>query len=138
MHICVQRLTRLVLLSILCFWLFDCDDDGVNLRQESMLGQWQLVEQKISPGGPAKWVDVDDGAIFTFLENGSFTISEDPHCTSGSYIASAETLTLNFNCPEYNIPFDFFMVEISTTSFTISPRTVTCVEECLSKYKKIN
>jgi hypothetical protein len=80
---------------------------------------------------------VNDGAIYKFKTDGSFTISDHPLCTMGNYELNPDALVLKNDCPDYSIEW-IFSFKMSESYFTISPAyPAICTEGCLYKYKKV-
>lgn len=127
------------LLIAICFLFTFCDDeDDVNVKQASLIGKWKLVEQKVGIGPPGEWADVEDGGIFEFNFDKSFVDSSNPYCITGTYEINNDTLTLNFDCLEYNLSLEFLLREFTSSSFMMSPTTFMCTEGCTFRYERTN
>lgn len=107
------------------------------VAEKELFGKWQLVEQKIGIGPPGEWTDVDDGNIYEFRRDNSFTYTENPSCPGGSFEVKNDTLVLHYNCIEINKTWDYRMVEFDESSMTLTPASVYCTEGCSFRYKKI-
>lgn len=97
-----------------------------------------MVEQKIGTGGPGEWIEVSDGDTFEFNEDGSFEEPSHPHCATGTFEVIGDTLRLNYDCPEYDVTWDYLFQDFNNTSFKLSPLTVMCIEGCQFRYRRIN
>lgn len=102
----------------------------------SLAGQWQLVEQKVSIGGPATWQTVENGDTFTLLENGDFSdLQIFGDCGTGTFETTDDELTLTYNCAEDTKPFTYSLKR-ENEDIILSPKTVICTETCEYKYRK--
>lgn len=100
------------LFSLIAVLFFSCNSDDslppTYEYPEKLIGTWQQTSifNQINPDSvyeglhPYEWVDLEDGAILIFEENGDFTYSRYEQCTSGTYNYnnSSSNLELNFNC----------------------------------------
>lgn len=103
-----------------------------------LVGEWQLVEQKVSIGGPATWQDVEDGDTFTLNADGTFDgFQLFSDCRTGTFESSDEELTLTYNCEDDTKPFTYFLQQ-EDDDIIISPKTIICTESCEYKYRKID
>lgn len=101
-----------------------------------LVGQWQLVEQKVSIGGPATWQTVENGAVFTLVENGSFSnLQIFGDCGTGTFEATDDELILTYNCATNTKPFTYSLNRVNE-DIILSPKTVICTETCEYKYRK--
>ena len=101
-----------LLLIISLFLLLACEPKeqvAESLKTDlPLVGRWQLVEQKVSIGGPATWQSVENGDAFTLLEDGSFSnLQIFGDCRTGIYEATDEELTLTYNCADNTKPFTY-------------------------------
>lgn len=138
---------RTIILSLSFFLLIACGSDEMNKilikDSESLAGEWQLIEQKISSGGPSSWQKVANGPTFTLNADGTFKglstpgLSTNNNCNTGIYISTEEELILNYNCI---LNSEKFVYACSTDNgdLILSPTTVICFEECATKYRKID
>lgn len=102
----------------------------------SIAGKWQLVEQKVSIGGPAKWTKVKKGETFTFNVNGNWENPDHASCSKGMYEVSEDELKLSYDCGEGIDDFTYAIVVRTGNTFTLTPKSVICTEECLYRYKR--
>lgn len=101
-----------------------------------LVGQWQLVEQKVSIGGPATWQKVENGDVFTLLEDGGFSnLQIFGDCSTGTFEATDEELILTYNCADDTKPFTYSLTR-ANEDIILSPKTVICSETCEYKYRK--
>jgi hypothetical protein len=101
---------------------------------ESLIGKWQLVEQKIGIGPPGEWKEVHNGEQCEFFSDLTFS-SSIPDCSSGTF--SLEDNLLKFYCGGEKSLRDFIIVEFNGASITLTPASAICIEGCLFRYKKI-
>lgn len=103
-----------------------------------LVGEWQLVEQKVSIGGPATWQDIEDGDTFTLNADGTFDgFQLFSDCKTGTFESTDEELTLTYNCDDDTKPFTYSLRK-ENEDIIISPKTVICTETCEYKYRKID
>ena len=132
---------NLAFIALSFFLLVACEPEAteaLDLRlDDSITGKWQLVEQKVSIGGPATWQDVEDGNTFQLNEDGTFTgFQSFTACETGTYEVSEEELTLTYNCEDDTKPFTYSLLK-EEDAIILSPKTVICTETCEYKYRKI-
>ena len=127
------------MLSMLAlFCLLACESEPIIVAEfaaPTLVGEWQLVEQKVSIGGPATWQTVDNGATFRLKADGTFAgfqLFND--CQTGTYETQEEELTLIYNC-EDSKPFTYSLQK-ENEDIILSPKTVICTETCEYKYRK--
>lgn len=130
------RIPSLIIIVSTWFLMY-CSEEHTP-SSPSITGQWKLVEQKIGIAGPGEWKEVSDGDTFEFKTDGSFEKSFHPNCTTGTFEVIGDTLRLHYDCPEYDVTWDYSFRDFSNTSFTLSPITVMCIEGCQFRYQRIN
>ncbi len=133
-----------LLLFFLSFGFFlACEGEDITTTEElkasaPLVGEWQLVEQKVSIGGPAIWQDVENGDTFILNADNTFEgfqlFSE---CKTGTFETSDEELTLTYNCDDDTKPFTYALRK-DKEDIIISPKTIICTETCEYKYRKID
>lgn len=129
----------LLLITSLLF-LIACDpEESVSESLKTALplvGQWKLVEQKVSIGGPATWQKVDNGDTFTLKEDGSFSnLQIFGDCSTGTFEATDDELILTYNCADDTKPFTYALKR-DNEAIILSPKTVICTDGCEYKYQK--
>lgn len=131
---------NLILSTLVLLCLLACEPEPIIVAEfeaPTLVGEWQLVEQKVSIGSPATWQKVDDGATFTLKVDGTFTgfqLFND--CQTGTYDTQEGALILTHNC-EDSKPFTYALQK-ENEDIILSPRTVICTETCEYKYRKIS
>jgi len=121
-----------------------CDEGsqetGVSLNASKIIGSWQLTEAYVSPGAGATWQSVENGDIYKFGIDGTFSqvnTYEDASNRSGSFTYENESLKLIFTI-DGEEKWQSFSVVMVEDKMTISPTGPTiCVEACLYRYQKI-
>ena len=128
-------------LTLCCLVACESEADQVlveALAAPTFAGDWQLIEQKVSIGGPAMWEKVDDGDKFTLKSDGSFAdfqlFSND--CTTGNYEVTTDELILSYDC-EGSTPFTYALQK-ENADIILSPKTIICTDGCEYKYRKIS
>ncbi len=131
---------NLILSTLALFCIIACEPEErivAEFTAPTLVGEWQLVEQKVSIGGPATWQTVDDGATFTLNADGTFAgfqLFND--CQTGTYETQEGELTLTYDC-EDSKPFTYALQK-EGEDIILSPKTVICTETCEYKYRKIS
>ena len=112
-----------------------------------LIGKWQLVEQQISIGGigntvsiggSAFWESVTNGSIFTLTEEGGFSDFQlfSNGCETGTYETTKDELILNYNCE--GVESFAYTLQRENKDIILTPKTVTCIEGCAYKYRKVS
>jgi len=118
----------------------EAKEDSIPLNVSKIIGSWQLVEAYISPGGAATWQPVEDGDIYNFGIDGTFSqvnTYEDAHNRSGNFTYENKMLKLTF-ITDGEEKWQSFSVEMVENSMNISPTGPTiCIEGCIYRYQKI-
>ncbi|MDD3771457.1 MAG: lipocalin family protein [Weeksellaceae bacterium] len=88
------------LLLSLCvlFSLLACNDDENKAPEKSITGTWKLAEVYGSDGGIGSWNEVENGFVYTFNSDMTFTSTRFSECTYGVYSIIDQLLTLKFGC----------------------------------------
>lgn len=131
---------RYTLIFCLLFFVscFDTEEDEVYIPEDikDIVGSWQLQATKISPGGPvSEWTTVNNGPIYTFKSDYTFTLDKALNCNDntlvGTFELKAGKLFLETFCngsaytPVYFIEFDFGKAIMQYDG---------CIEECSYRY----
>ncbi|MDN3668144.1 lipocalin family protein [Echinicola jeungdonensis] len=105
---------------------------------EGLLGKWQIVERTFSIGGPPQTEEVENGAIFNFKAESTFTTSGFDQCYEGTFSVDGDELTLTSLCQveeaENSIVYQMSFQEDFMELFPIDP---ICIEGCSKKLKKL-
>lgn len=125
--------------------LSSCDkdnskEDNIPLNASKIVGSWQLVEAYISPGGDATWQTVEDGDIYNFNIDGTFSQTntfENAYDRSGNFTYDKAMLELTFTIDEEE-KWQTFNVDMDENTMSITPSGPTiCIEACLYRYEKL-
>ncbi len=127
------------------FLVFSCQKDTeetiVPLTTSNILGSWQLKSSYVSPGGDTEWGEVEDGYIFKFNSDATFTQNktiEGASDKSGTYILSDDIFQLTYSDGGKQAS-QHFSIEMSKTIMTLSPAGPSfCIEPCLYRYRKVD
>ncbi|MDB9874548.1 hypothetical protein OAC97_04760 [Flavobacteriaceae bacterium] len=135
----------LILIAIVS--LTSCIEDENQLRSEDDLkiqGQWQLIEVYESNGGNInQWNSVENGYLYTFNTDGTFTSSRFTECSTGNYSLTDTLLTIDYDCPNFNTgiesPAGTFVESYSfeNNELILVPTYMTCDEGCGWKFSKV-
>ena len=132
--------TNCFILFLLFFIACDKNDDQNILPNNvaGLVGEWQLKETYISPGGVTKWQVVDKGFSYIFESEGSFkkTAFDKKIQQEGIYQLKEEELFLFFRLQEEKDTLGFTM-ELTKNTLTLSPSFPgICIEGCLYRFKR--
>lgn len=135
----------LILVAMISF--SSCTEDENQLRTQNdrkVNGQWQLIEVYESNGGSInQWNTVENGYLYTFNADGTFTSSRFSECSSGNYIVTDTLLTLEYGCPNFSTgiesPAGTFIESYSfeNDELILVPTYMTCDEGCGWKFSKV-
>ncbi|MBC6401693.1 MAG: hypothetical protein GDA42_10380 [Ekhidna sp.] len=135
--------TMILILSML-FFAIGCSEDGSNEQQKpSIYGTWKLIETYGSDGGSnPQWATIKNGYTYIFNKNETFSSTRFNECTTGIYLLTNNTLTLDFDCNE----FDTGVEESSGTfvenyifennNLILTPSYLSCFEGCGYKFER--
>jgi len=130
---------NIILSVFILFCLLSCEQESALVGESAgptLVGKWQLVEQKVSIGGPASWQKVENGATFDLKADGSFLgFQMFNDCETGTYEAVAAELILTYNC-EASESF-IYAIQKKEEAIILSPKTIICTDGCEYKYQKI-
>ena len=103
-----------------------------------LVGEWQLIEQRVSIGGPnATWEKVENGDTFSLEDDGTFSnIPIQENCKTGSFEATETELRLTYICPIETVTPIVNALFWENDDLILSPRTFLCRETCSYKYRK--
>ena len=134
----------LILFFSIIFSITSCNSDDTNKQDNNIIGTWKLIETYGSDGGNnPQWTLVNNGYMYTFNENGSFTSNRFSECSEGNYSISANNLTLDYSCSNFDTGIETtagtFLEEYSFegTNIILTPTYLTCIEGCKFKFQKI-
>lgn len=128
-------------LILLFLLVIGCDNEGlgkeVPTTLNNLVGQWQLTQTYISPGGATEWVDVTNGYSYVFNSNGTYQqIEDNTTLEEGTYRIEEDNLFLDFESDGEEKILGFFL-EITDKTITLSPSFPSiCIEGCLYRYRK--
>lgn len=102
-----------------------------------LVGKWQLIETKISSGGPvSQWTIVTAGFIRIFNADNTYTTTEYSPCNTGSYtLDNNNIIEFSNTCNNATIPNKYKILSNTETELILN--NVNCTEECQQKFKKI-
>jgi hypothetical protein len=144
----MKTLIKFATASLLMILSFGCNNDNNNDAgiegEKSIIGSWKLVEAYISSGGPQYWVTIENGEVYNFFSNGIFSSNRYSECTSGNFSTEFNKLILNYDCNGFTTGFEnsegaiTYEITLESNYFLLTPTSVTCIEGCSYKYKKIS
>lgn len=143
----------LILISIFLL-LFSCNkiDDENTQKEKTIIGSWQLVEiygydgvndtfwgsdglgGEIGGEPNPKWYTINDGYIYTFKSDGSFTTNR-VSCL-GEYTLSSESLIQISGCDESNINH-LLSYTLDNDNLILYPEPNFCIDSCIAKFIQV-
>ena len=127
---------KLITVSIVFLFFLNCSKSTEEIANP-FLGKWQLTGEKISAGGPTPdWASISNGYFITFSAENTFTSTQITGCGNGTYTIINNKLLLNFECNNQSIPSKFDIASVSNSELIL--KNINCIEECASKFQKIN
>ncbi|WP_445748358.1 lipocalin family protein [Polaribacter sp.] len=135
---------KLILTLAVILSFNSCSQSENNEKENlSLIGTWKLIESYSSDGGNTpSWKTVENGYIYTFNSDGSFTSNRFSECTKGNYKITDNKLTLTFDCAGFNTGIEnspgVFIEELiyDNTNMILKPTYLTCIEGCGFKFQK--
>ena len=85
-----RKMNNALIIIMLLVSVKACKEHSVGDPSQSFAGHWQLVSQKVSIGGPAKWSDVKNGNTYVFSEDGTWENESHQRCSTGTYEVSQD------------------------------------------------
>jgi hypothetical protein len=128
------------IITLVLATLLSCSSEN-HPKQDSIIGQWQLIE--IEGGFPTQSEMVENGYIYAFKNDGSFTSNKYQECGSGNYSFTETTLTLIYDCIGFTASIEYppgTFVEnyiFQNGKLILRPTYLNCIEGCAYKFKKI-
>lgn len=118
-------------------------DEPITSEESSLVGEWEQTKAYISSGGPQYWIDVENGEIIEFFENGTFSSNRFTDCNSGNFSIEEDELLLEYKCFGFNSESEneegliTFRLEFFSDYFILTPTSgPICIEGCSYKYQK--
>ena len=113
------------------------------VEDNSIIGTWKLVEVYSSDGGSnPKWNKIENGYVYIFKSDNSFTSNRFSECETGSFTFSQTQLILTYNCPDFSTGIEYpagtFIENYSKNNgeIILKPTYLTCIEGCGYKFRK--
>lgn len=134
---------NLLLSLCMIFSLAACNEDDNKEQYSMVIGSWLLTEIYGSDGGQGSWNGVENGFVYTFNSDMTFTSTRFSECTYGDYSVTDNLLTLKFGCEEFdtgieNPPGTFIeAMSFEGEALILSPTYMNCDEGCSYKFKRI-
>ena len=141
----MKYLLYFVLASV--FFISSCSTNYDTLESKdfsandnSIIGNWKLVEAYISSGGPQYWVNVENGEEITFTSDELFSSNRFSECTNGDFSIESNELFLNYSCNGFTTGFEnpegaiTYKITFESNYLLLTPTSVICTEGCSYKY----
>ncbi|AKA33873.1 hypothetical protein [Flagellimonas lutaonensis] len=128
---------RIVILLLSVSFLA-CEEDNSSempIGNSKIIGQWELEATRISPGDIVKeWTLVEDGEIYHFKSDGSFSRKNSSNDVSGNYGFDDDNQILTI-LPQENNQLRF-NVQLKGDKMILG--FIGCIEECSYRYRRRN
>ena len=151
-------MTKYILVFAVCLLsLYACDNNEdeieslplVAINSDTLVGEWKLVESKVSSGGQVSWSPVSQSYTIKFLADATF-IKNDGNCERGTYRVVAhpedeakQMIELTYSCEVdqaiYPDNKSYWGVEALNDRYLVYHPTYKgpiCTEGCSYKFKK--
>ncbi|MBI6117261.1 hypothetical protein [Salegentibacter maritimus] len=136
---------NIILLISLATTIISCsqndEDDPI---EETIYGTWKLIETYNGSGANnSQWKTIDDGYIYTFKKDNTFSSNRFNECSEGTFEINDSNLILKFNCIEFNTgiePSPGVFIEnyaFGENYLFLTPTYLNCDEGCSNKFEKI-
>lgn len=128
---------RTFFIPILLLLFFSCDkkvqEETFPLNVSPIVGDWQVVAETYSVGGPPITVQIENGGVYTFLLDGTFRFSESLEISkafTGDYTFEEGILTLSYTLDDEEIirKLDTLFQENLVELWPAGP--ILCIEGC--------
>ncbi len=107
-------------------------------KPEGLLGKWQVVERTFSYGGPPQTQEVENGPIYYFRADSTFTTNGFDKCYEGTFSVTGDELTLTSSCStEEETNTIIYQMSFQKDFMMLSPIDPICIEGCSKKLKKL-
>jgi hypothetical protein len=101
------------------------------IERDTLTGNWQLIEEYVSAGGPGKWQPADPQHLsFVSFGEDSIVFTVDGKSTN-YHIETVDSASIKFSNPQGEY---FYRYSIENNELTLSPP---CIEGCMQKYTPI-
>lgn len=136
---------RHVSILLLILILFSCDkeslDKEIPLTVSEIVGNWQIVSNSYSIGGPIITEEIENGGIYTFNIDSSFAFTNSLNTSlnySGTYTLEEDLLTLNYTKNEEDVT-RLLNPDFNGNELKLSPGgEIICIEGCYFTLRKTN
>jgi hypothetical protein len=126
----------LFVFALVFFACHDSDTDSAPPPPVEFVGAWQVVESYMGIGPPGEWQDVNDGAVYIFNADLTFSVSYGSEC-SGTYRFENDTLTLYYPCNNTTPEVKYSAVIQPDNLLRLAPINPMCIEGCGRRLRKI-
>lgn len=129
---------RYFTLYLFCFLIMNsCSKNSNEELDRSLFGEWQLIEQSISIGGPSRQESINNGPKFTLFTDGRFSGMDRFSCGEGNFISNETELVFNYNCDQIQEEF-IYGFNWDGNDLILSPRSIICTDGCSFTFKKVD
>jgi len=120
--------------------IMGCSKD--NTDDKSIIGKWKMVELCLSDGGTTTCNEIENGLIYYFKNNGTFTSIElGSNCTNGTYTYNTTDIFLEYNDENCSLTGDLYILDFNFINeklkLAASIENQFCEEACYGFYNRI-
>lgn len=132
-------------IPILLLLFLSCDkefqEETFPLSASPIVGDWQVVAETYSIGGPPITVQIENGGAYGFLLDGTFRISEALEISkayTGSYTFQEDLLTLSYTLEDEEIERELNAM-FQENLLVLSPAgPILCIEGCSFTLRRLD
>lgn len=124
--------------------LVSCDNKNDRTANEipfgasKIVGDWELVETKISPGGPVDWSPAEYKDTYSFALDGTYVYTnllDGDFSHNGTYSVEENELTLRYISREGANTSSAHYMGLKDNEMILN--YIGCIEECSLKFKRV-
>jgi len=118
----------------------DAHENSVPLNAVKIVGSWQIISESYSIGGPQIRVEVENGGIYNFVLDGTFTFKYEIDSAfnfSGTYKYEQEILTISYLREEEH-EVRKLKALFDDNKVVLIPWDPICIEGCSTTLQKLN
>tara|TARA_R110000787_G_scaffold96803_4_gene200344 strand:- start:2357 stop:2806 length:450 start_codon:yes stop_codon:yes gene_type:complete len=139
----VLQLKNSIFIIALVLFFFACSKNNTE-DNISIIGKWQLIEYcEDNGGGTLGCVDVENGLVYNFNDNGTFSVSSTlSTCLNGTFTNNTTYIFLEYsNNENCSLSDDVYILDYifidEKLKLEASVENQNCDEECFGRYKNI-
>lgn len=130
-------------LLLLLIWFSSCISENLEevipFNASKISGDWEVISETYSIGGPEIITPIDNGGIYSFRQNSIFTFQYEDDTSlnfSGTYNFKEDLLALSYFLDEIKIERNLKVI-FEDNQVVFIPWEPTCIEGCSTRLQKI-